>query len=104
MWIGFADGDGYVEHDAFQKWRLRHRGGFVLRFTAKHRAYLHRVHCPHFGKANRMFQIGGHSLTSHLKVCHESEKPLRTWAGRFGVKVIECSHCLRPEAEPKPAG
>lgn len=86
--------DWRIAHNDFQKWRQGHASGFILRFTAKRRAYLHKADCPHFGNPKWKFRKGGHSLTSHLKVCDENRRHLEWWAKQSGVAVTFCADCL----------
>ena len=95
--------DGRVVHDDFQEWRMCHPSGFILRFTATRRAYLHRVGCSHFGKPTWKYKPGGHSLTSHLKVCSNSRRRLEKWAAEGGVTVTECGDCLGKRPKPSRA-
>jgi hypothetical protein len=94
MWIGFLDQDDRIEHNDFQKWRLRHRTGFILRFTVSRRAYVHKANCRHFGEASIRYNKEHGSLTSQLKVCHVSQTELEAWARRYDVDVTQCTHCL----------
>lgn len=86
--------DRRIVHDNFQTWRRRHEDGFILRFTAKRRAFLHKANCRHFGDWDVKCQRGGHSLTSHLKVCDKSESHLIVWAEKNQIEVARCPDCL----------
>ena len=95
--------DWRIAHNDFQKWRQGHSSGFILRFTARRRAYLHKADCLHFGHPKRKFREGGHSLTSHLKVCDERRRRLEKWAAESGVTVTQCGDCLGRRPKPKRA-
>jgi hypothetical protein len=96
----FEDTENRVVHAKFQAWRRNHPDAFFLTFGSKQRSRLHAASCPHSGDGHWTVEETGHSLTTHRKVCADTQEVLLAWAARLGVEVVRCADCLRGVALP----
>jgi hypothetical protein len=93
--IELHDGDGTVQHAAFQALREKYPDGVFLTLTGKGRANLHGARCFHLGSADWTIDAVGHSLTRERKILADSERDLVRWANEQDIQLHDCKHCLR---------
>ncbi|MBV6418703.1 MAG: hypothetical protein CMLOHMNK_03633 [Steroidobacteraceae bacterium] len=98
MAVEFKDKGDRSLHEAFQSWRRRNPGGFLLAFRTRYDAVMHRsLGCAHLGGENVRVSDYGHSLTRKRKVCAATSKELATYAVAKQVSVSLCSRCKPSE-------
>jgi hypothetical protein len=85
----FHDAVDLQDHDAFLAWIDAHGDGYYLNRRTPREVMLHQGRCSHaeFTVPVRM--------TAARKVCSVDAERLRRWAADLGLKLVECSDCLR---------
>jgi hypothetical protein len=82
------------DDEGFRRWLIEHPAGFYLnaaRLPTSDEVLLHRVGCPHVGKAERG---DVHWTHEYIKICSMSTIELEAWArSEAGKEVRHCGTC-----------